>query len=292
MATMQERVAERYPALIPLLKNKEVGGLLTRAVNENWSPGQFRYQFMATRWFRSQSEAQRKWWVLTATDPAEAKLQRNNYSAEIINTASALGIKLNSNEVRYITESGLSRGDPSNSARVQANLLAYGLKTGKMGAGSYATAARDVRAMETGSWFREPPKSEVKYWAAEIALGRKTMQDFNAAAAYTASHRWPHMAERIKAGETVAQIVGPAVEAYAREMDWDPQGVMSKMHTNATFAGLTGIRDPKTNQMRLPTEYEAQTMARSRNDWWGTTGGRRADASMALQLSKAFGRRA
>jgi hypothetical protein len=74
-------------------------------------------------------------------------------------------------------------------------------------------------------------------------------------------------------------------------MDWDPQGLMSKMHTNPAFGGLTGIRDPKTGNMRLPTEYEARTMARQRGDWWGTTGGRQADASMSQALLQTFGKR-
>jgi hypothetical protein len=291
MATMQERVAERYPALVPLLRQPEIGRLLTQAVENNWSAGVFQSKFMASNWFRSQSESQRRWWITTATDPGEAKLQRNQYSADIIKTANSLGVNLNSAQVKYITESGLARGDDPGSARVMANLLAFGRKSGQMGAGAFKTAQRAVRNLEVGQWLREPPRKETEHWAAEIALGRKTIEDFNAAAAYTASHRFPHMAEQIKAGMTVSEIIGPQVEAYAREMDWDAQGLMSKMYSNPSFGGLTGIRDPKSGQMRLPTEYEARTMARQRGDWWQTTGGRQADAQMATALLEMFGKR-
>lgn len=291
MATLRERIIERYPSLISLLQEPEIGRLLTRAVNEPLSPGQFQSQLIASNWFRSQSESQRRWWVTTHTDPGEARLQRNQYSADIMATAARLGVKLNSAQVKYVTESGLARGDDPGSARVMANLLDFGRKSGRMGAGAFKTAQRAVRNLEVSQWLREPPRAETEKWGADIALGRKTIEDFNAAAAYTASKRFPHMAAQIRAGMSVAEIVSPFVEAYAKEMDWDPNGLMAKLHKDPSHTGLLGIRDPKSGKMRLPTEHEAMVMARKRGDWWQTTTGRQSDAQMTSALLQAFGQR-
>jgi hypothetical protein len=43
--------------------------------------------------------------------------------------------------------------------------------------------------------------------------------------------------------------------------------------------------------MRLPTEYEAQTMARQRSDWHSTTSGRQMFAGMGNTLLRAMGKR-
>ena len=73
MASIQDRVAERWPDLLPLLRHPEVGKLLTQAVTAEWSPGVFQSKLRATRWYRSQPESARQWWVLKAMDPGEAK---------------------------------------------------------------------------------------------------------------------------------------------------------------------------------------------------------------------------
>jgi hypothetical protein len=292
MATLRERVAERYPDLLPLLRIPEVGRLLTQAVSgAGMSPGSFMSKLRATRWFRRQSEPQRRWFITSVMDPGEARLQRQLFSAELIKQASTLGITLNSKQVKRYTESGLAQGIAPDSARGMANLLAFGRSTGQMGAGAFKTAHTAVRALGTGQWMREPPRAEAERWAADIALGRKTIDDFNAANAYAASHRFPHMAQQIKAGSTVADIAAPVVEAFAREMDWDPNGLLANLQRDPKFSGLLGIKDPKTNQVRMPTEYEARTMARQRDDWWQTTGGRQQDAAMSQALLQAFGRR-
>lgn len=293
MASVTQRVLEQYPSLKFLLNDPEVGRLLRDAVdpNKGFSSQTFQAKLMETRWWRTKSEAQRTWAITAATDPGEAKMQRHQYAAEIVTTAARLGVKLSTPEVKWITEVGLSRGYEPGGARMMGDILRHGRKAGKVGAGAVNTAARAVRNLETSQWMREPPRRETEYWGEQIALGRKTLEDFNAAAAHSAGRRFPHMAAQIRAGMTVAQAIGPMVEAYAREMDWDPQGLMSKIHTDPKHTGLLGIRDPKSRKMRLPTEHEAAVMARRRGDWWGTTRGREADAAMTSALLETFGRR-
>ena len=291
MATLQERVAESYPSLMPLLNHPEVGRLLRQAVGTPpMSANVFRSKLEATRWFRSQSAQQRQWWVTARLDPGEARMKRSQYSAELMKVAEGLGIRLNSAHVKQITETGLSRGLLPSDARMQADLLRYGLsRPGLMEAGAYKSAQTQVRAIGAGQWLREPPRAESEKWAADIALGRKTIEDFNAANAYAASKRFPHLAEQIKSGMTVAEAVAPVVEAYAREMDWDPNGLMAKIHKDPKHTGLLGIRDPKTKEMRLPTEHEAMVLARKRADWWETTRGQQADTAMSQRLLETFG---
>ena len=114
MATLKERVAERYPSLVALLKQPEIGSLLTQAVEKNWSPGVFQSKFIASQWFRRQSESQRRWWILSATDPGEANQQRRSMRASFGTLAASMGAQLDTAQINFLSESILQRGQDPN----------------------------------------------------------------------------------------------------------------------------------------------------------------------------------
>lgn len=292
MPTMQERIAERYPSLISLLKEPEIGKLLTQAVTNNWSPGVFQSKFMASRWFKSQSESQRRWWVTAHTDPGEAKRQRTSYSSELGVVAGKLGISLTAAELKWITEANLARGIEPDSQEMLTQLYGFLQRNPKRArTGAIGAAQKQINDMVHGQWMMSLSPQSIAKFGAEVAMGRRSIEDINAYMAKQAVKRFPHMAEMLAAGMTVHDIAEPVINAYAREMDWDAPGLAAKMSFDPNFAGLLGIRDPKTNKVRMPTEYEARTMARKRDDWWGTTSGRQSDAGMSQSLLQALGKR-
>lgn len=116
------------------------------------------------------------------------------------------------------------------------------------------------------------------------------MEDWNAHLAAEAVHRFPHMAPQIKAGSTVADVVGPFVGLVAQELEEDPGYIWSKIKANdPAFRKLLGLRDPKSGQMRLPTESDAIRIARSRSTWWDTSNGRQMDAEAARGILQIMG---
>jgi hypothetical protein len=292
MASVQDRVAERWPDLLPLLRHPEIGKLLTQAVEQQWSPGVFQSKFRASNWFRSQPQSSREWWVLKAMDPGEAKTRMGAQAAGIRQQAGILGIALTEAEVKYMADAGIRLGIAPDSPQAIHGLLQFGrTNKNRMKAGAYNTARRAVANVAVGTWLRPLDATSQDKWGYYIAMGQKTLDDFNESMARDAGNRYPHMRDQIRAGMTTSEIVQPMVEAYAREMDWDARGLMSKLHTNPQFGGLLGIKDPKTGKMRLPTEYESTVMARQRSDWAATTSGREKYAAMGNSLLQAFGKR-
>lgn len=290
MPTMQERVAERYPSLIGLLRQPEIGKLLTTAVTENWSPGVFQSKFMASKWFKSQSEAQRRWWVTATTDPGEARVQRQLFEQELRTVASRLGFTPTRAEYASLRERALQLGvTPDSTWMVQAlNNLAQ-RRGGRTGPGAWTTNAGAIRQLAESEYFRALPKHVVNKWTSWITTGMKTMEDLQASLQQEAIKANPHMAHQLTEGLTVNDIIGSQRELIAEELELSsPTQVDIK---NPKWRKLLGVRDPKTKQMRLLTDSEALKMAREDPKWWNTSKGRQSDASMTTAIREMFGLR-
>lgn len=297
MASMQERVAERYPDLVPLLKQPEIGSLLTRAVTENWSPGVFRSKFIASNWFRTQPESSRRWWVLKATDPGEATRQRRAIGAEIGTLSRSLGVPLNTPQLKWVTESALQRGLSPDSAELRGELINFMMKYTAPGAGhilpqgALRTTAKQITGMARFNYGLPGNETWIRARTKDVVMGSLSMDDVENELRELAAKRFPHMQEGLQAGQSVADIMAPYAEIYAAEMDMQPQEVLQQMFrdTDKVARQMMGVRDAKTGKTRLPTEVEAMRLARSQDKWWGTSGGRQQDAGMSTFLLQQLG---
>lgn len=295
MATVEERVAERYPDLLPLLRHPEVGRLLRQAVDPNkpLSQGSFMSKLRTTRWFRTQSESQRRWWVTSRMDPGEAAQQRALTQQNIAALARQMGIQPTRRELELIREGALARGVGADDFWVRNSLMQLTNKGGRTDVGAWTTIAREITELGNGQYLKNYPPHVLKKWTQWIVTGQRTMEDFQAAAQKESVKRFPHMAEQLNAGLTVRDVVQPWVDIYAQEMDTTADVIFASMakHAGTPSRQLLGIRDPKTGQTRMPTEQEAVKIARSQPTWWQTSGGREADHRMTRTLLNAFGER-
>jgi len=287
--SLRSDVEDRYPSLVPLLKIPAIASLLTKAVAGNWSPTKFQSNFIASAWFRSQSEAQRRWFILGATDPGEAKDQTRLMNESIIAQMRRLGVVGTSAEIANIRNYALSRGLKADDFSVQNAIVRLAEKGGRATVGAWTTTAEAVRQMAFDEFQWPVPAHVQKKWTQWIVTGQRTMEDYQAQLSREAQKRLPHMAERLQRGETVGDIIGPYRQLIAEELELGGPGEV-KM-SNPKYRSLMGIRDPKTKQMRMMTESEVLKLARDTPEWWKTSKGRQADASMVTKIREMFGTR-
>lgn len=288
MATLRERIQERYPSLVPLLRNHEIGSLLTKAVTENWSPGQFQAKFIASHWFRSQSESQRKWWILSATDPGEARQQRRLMQQAIGHQASKLGIGLTDNQIAMIRERALQMGVSPDDYWV-TNTIVRLAKGGNIGTGAWKTTTEQVKALAKGEYFLDMPAATLSKWVHRIVRGDKTMEDLQANLQDGAMHRYAHFAPQLAQGMSLNDIIGHQRQIIADEMEMNSPSAVSMR--DPRWRQLLGIRDPKSHKMRGMTDSDVYRLVRSQRKWWDTSHGRQADAAMTAKISEIFGER-
>lgn len=294
--SVTQRVLEQYPSLSFLLKDPEVGALLRDAVdpNKGFSPQTFQAKLYETRWWRSRSETQRTFEILSKTDPGEAKRQVSGLRYSVRDYATQLGVNLTAAQTLYMATAMAQQGitDPSDPrirnailASPQANKMSWG----GPGIGAIHTAERDIGAMLQSEFLRAPSAKGARHWAKLVATGQKTIEDFKAAEMVQAVKRFPHMADLISQGLTPGQIVSSNREIIAAELELRPEQI--DVMKNAKWRQLTGIKDPKTGKMRLPTESDAINLARTEKSWWRTQKGRQMDSEAARSVLTLMGAR-
>jgi hypothetical protein len=292
----KDKIEERYPDMVPLLGVPEIANLLTLAVAANWSPSQFRSHFIASRWFRTQSEAGRRYWVTSATDPGEAKQMQSNMAAQVRAAAQAFGTRLSNPEIAWLARSILVHGQEASGPQLQAALAKMWNYKDR---GRGAVAANRAKVQELyGSYLLTAPGSKaardihlMDRHAINIAAGTDTVEALNERLRLQAMKRYPWMADMLGKGMTPGDIVRPLQETIARELELANPDQVDVIH-DPKYRRLLGIHDPKTNKMRLMTETEAMKLARAQPQWWQTSGGRQTDAQMTNQMMSKFGLRA
>ena len=287
---VREDVMESYPTLAFLLGDPEIGPLLTAAVdpNQGYSPQTFQAKLYQTNWWKNQSDTQREWLIKSQTDKGTANQQRSSYWAELDALAKRMGVSLTNAEIRWISEIALAQGWSLDSAQLRQAIVKQWRGT-DYGAGQIGADSQTIRALATGQFFRPMSTNEAHELARRVAAGTDTLESIQTRLRTEAAERFPHLRDRLGEGMTVAQIVEPYRQIVAEELE---MGDVSEVNmSNPTWRKLLGVNQGD-GKMRMMTESEVISMARSQDRWWKTSRGRQADASMTTSLMGIFGKRA
>jgi hypothetical protein len=297
MATLQEKVAERYPDLVPLLQVPEVADLLAQAVSDEApiSPTMFQSQLRATNWYRSQSEEGRQLWVQSQLDPSTYWTRIYGASAELSALShQMLGRALTPEEGIWISHSMLGQGLNPNSAMVKHWIASLVRPLDVLSGLGAAGAAKSQVETIGHRWFRDVGRDVDINWLAQagidVVAGRDSLESINARYQSQAWHMYPHLREQIEAGQTLADIFDPFRQVIAEELEYGSVEQVSM--SDPTWRGMLHWGHPSEGQARLPTEGEIRQYARNRPQWWATTNGRKMDAEASSNLLRIFGARA
>lgn len=286
---LMDRIRQDYPMFWYLLSNPEIGPLLRDAVdpNKGFSQNTFFAKVQNTKWWKSQSEAQRTWQAQVHTDPGEARDRRLAMRAAVQQRAAEFGTSLSSKEINFLAENLLQHGQDPNGPELTAALgqLWSGKDSGK---GMVAAARTQINQLERDYMTPIRQKGRADILSIRVAQGRDSVEAIQQRMIRQAMALYPHLAGRIKGGETVRQIAAPLQSIVAEELELAGPDAVSL--NNPRWKRLLGITDPKSKTTRLPTATEAMRMARAEPQWWKTSHGRESDARMARTLLESFGK--
>lgn len=285
-------IREQFPSLAFLLNDPEVGRLLREAVdpNKGFSAQRFQAKLMQTKWYKSKSEAQRSWAIRVHTDPGSANADRRQYQAQLHQVASSLGVKLNANQLRFITEVNLGRGISANDPMTLAALAKIRRTSpGAAGEGAIRTNARRTQAIAKSQYYMGLSSREAANWGEWLARGYKTEEDFASMMQERAASRFPHLKDRLMAGETMQDMFSGHIQTIADELEISPETIDL---ANSRWSKVIGQVDPSNNQMRPLSLYETRILARQDPRFWRTQHGQAEDAQMATMMAQTFGKRA
>ena len=201
----------------------ELKRLLAQATTgAGWTEDRFIASLRNTRWFRTHGESYRKWAALKASDPASLAQQMASASARIQQLGATVGIpRFSPGNLRSMAERSLQFGWTDEQAK--AALFGF-VHTDRVLAGGGATAQRYVD--ETLAQFGVAiSATERGALVKGLILGTASQDQVRARAVGLAASKYPGLADRLKAGETLEGIADPYRQSYGTVLEVNPQTI-------------------------------------------------------------------
>lgn len=285
-------IKEQFPYMAWLINDPQIGKILREAVdlNKGFSSQRFEAKIRTTKWWKTHSESQRQWAIKVHTDPASATNARKAFMSQLNLQAARLGVKLNGNELRFMTEIGLQEGRSANDPDTLYQLAKLRSSNARyQTTGAIKTSTVRARAMSLSDYFLPMSNSEAHSLGSKVARGVLTDQDVQARLQERAASRFPHLAKRLMAGETMKDMFSGHISTIANELEIAPETIDL---ANSRWSQVIDVLDPKTNDHRPMSLYETRILARQDPRFWRTMHGQAEDAQMASMMAKTFGARA
>ena len=106
----QRKIEERFPGFAFLLDEPDVRNILIQAANEGRSPTVVQARLSDTEWWKTRSNSEREWDLLTNVNPGEADSQIEARFSELKSEQSRIGLFITDADLRRLAETSLRDG--------------------------------------------------------------------------------------------------------------------------------------------------------------------------------------
>lgn len=279
-------LAEQYGfALSMMNSNPELKKLFDRAVKETWTPDRFTAGVRNTKWFKSTSETRRNAQVLYNTDRKTFDTNVGQVATRIRLMATELGARLSDSTKASLAHQAYVNGWDDNQLRFR--LTDYIKFTDGRFLGQAGQWEQDLKKYADDMGVGLSQKS-IRSWVESAARGTITIDDAMTRIRETAQSKYPHLAKRLEAGETVDQIADPYRQTAAQLLEMNPSE-FRLTGSNSTVAKALQYQDPKTGEPRLRTLYDFENDVRQDSRWKRTNNAKQAAASTVNGLLQSMG---
>lgn len=284
-------MAAKYGLAADVLKhNKEIRDLVKRAVKEGWDGTLFQAHLKNTKWWRTTSDTQRKYFLLRYEDPATYKQKIKNYNFSINQMAVQIGLtnqyvdgkatKLLQNAVLHKMRDGWS------DAQLKAYLSqAIGMHDGEMyGDAGEAYDQIFQLAYQNGlsyskSWYTKNIRN--------VIAGKTTIEALTAGIRSQAAAKYYAFAPQIRAGQNVMDLAAPYIQTVAQLLELPVTDVdLHNKYVNKAMTTKVASGAQPATQYPL---WQFENDVRSDPLWKKTNNARESMFSVAHQVAKDFG---
>jgi hypothetical protein len=278
-------LSARYGFAMAVLNgNPELKALFQRAVAATYTPERFQAELRATAWYQRTSENQRNAQVLQAADPETYARNVEQLRVKVSMMAAELGasVSLSQGDLGGMVNHFLQYGYDDNEIRqTLSGLVQYtdGRLLGQ--AGQWETELRSY-AQKQGVTLSDP--TILSYVRSAIG-GTMTINDALTAIRTTATSAYPHLAGRMAAGETVADIADPYRQTMASLLEMNPESLTV---ADPTIKMALQSKDSK-GQPVLRTLYDFENDLRKDKRWLKTKGAQDQAMNTVNRVLQDFG---
>lgn len=254
-----------------------------QAVHNDWTPDRFVAEVRDTGWFQHHSDATRNYQILKTSDPATYRARLNQARASVRDLAVGMGAQVGDKFIDRVADNFLRFG--WNDAQLR-DTLAGSVGPGSLGSygGQAAANVAHLHAVAEANGVRLADKT-VQDWAVRIASGEQ-IDGFDQYVRGMAKTAFPALADRIDAGENVADIADPYRQQMARTLELNPESIdlfdptLRKALQAQTTDGQVAMKPLWQFENELRHDPRADQTQQQRND----------AAKFAATIGQTFGR--
>ena len=271
-------------AMAVLNGNDELKALFQRAVAETYTPERFQAELRGTQWYQITAESRRKAQILQAADPQTYASDIEQLRVRVSMMAAEMGatVALSQGDLGGMVNEFFHYGYDDNQIRqTLSGLVQYtdGRLLGQ--AGQWETELR-AYAQKQGITLSDP--TIVSYVQSAVG-GKTTINDAMTAIRTTAASAYPHLAARMAAGETVADIADPYRQTMAKLLEVNPESLTV---ADPTIRMALQSKDDK-GQPVLRTLYDFENDLRKDKRWNKTKNAQDAAMGTVNRVLQDFG---
>lgn len=288
-------LAEKYGLTYATIKaNKEIYKLFQEAVKGGYDADLFTAKLKNTKWWRTTSDANRKFFMLRTGDPAtyKQKWTQNQFAMNKLAVDVGLGNQINSHGQSSATLKKAiyyKMRDGWSDARVKAYLGTLVTIHGSGAGGMYGEAGEAYDQIFALSYADGQHYSRGWYQKniRDVVAGKTTLEALQAQIRNAAASKYYSFATQIRAGQNVLDLAQPYVSAVAQilelpqtDIDLTNKWVAKAMTSKAAAGQQSGTQYPM---------WQFENDLRSDPLWKKTNNARESMFSVAHQVAKDFG---
>lgn len=285
-----DRAASRYGYLAFLLNNPEIRRVLILAVRNGWGDAEVQGELVKTTWWKSTTEAQRRWDVESGQGDQTQAAAINDRHGELRILAARLGVTIPDKELRVLARTSLRNGWDSDD--VQSALAArFRYQPGAAPTGQAAVSQTEMRAL-LSQYALTMTDQALGQWTQQMLSGTRTMDDFRAELIRLAKGSYPGneaVAKALDAGQTIRQIADPLASEAASLLGIDPAQIDWTAPQWRRFLHSTYDEQAKEYRLMTPDEVRRTVRTDRAYGYAKTARGRSEAAAFGSELRKVLG---
>lgn len=281
-AQVDAEVRRMFGDVAGFLAEPELGPILRQAAGEGWEGPRLFGALQQTKFWKTKADDERKFVMLSALDPATARMMVDARASDLRQLATSLGVPVQPDTLRQVAQASVRLGWNQNQMR--ESVTAGFTYTPGVG-GQAGQSATEIRKL-ANDYLVPLSDQALSDWTRQIVQGTTDIDGFKSYVQEQAKSLFPAMAGAIDRGISVAQYVDPYKQVAARELELSPDQIDL---TEPRFRKMFDKVDDKGNRTAMTLSESAEYL-RTQPEWRKTRGANERAAAMTESILRNFGK--
>jgi len=274
-------------SLAVINSNPELKALFAQATSTGagggWTTDHFVAKVRDTKWFKTNADTARQALILQKADPATYNARVNQATSVAITQARSMGGRMTPAQLRQVGIDSVMFG--WNTDQIRGAMGKFVTAVNGQYAGGAATAQYQYTQMAQQYGITVSPAT-MGQWVKNTQMGTADPNGVRNWMIANATSRYPSLADRLKGGETVAQIADPYIQSQAKILELNPNTIAL---TDKSIQSALASKDPKTGQPTTQPVWDYEQTLRNDPRYMKTQQAQDASMGMAHQVLQDWG---